>query len=90
MVAAIRQPGSLKMPPTGKLPDTEIELIEKWIAAGAPGLPESAPKPGSNHWAFQTPQRPARPPVRGRTWVRNPIDRFILARLEKEKLRAVA
>src|SRR5262245_28011097 len=31
IVAALRQTGSLKMPPTGKLPDAEVELIEKWI-----------------------------------------------------------
>src|SRR5437867_3780501 len=36
LVAAVRQTGKLKMPPTGKLPDSEIEVIEKWIAAGAP------------------------------------------------------
>src|SRR5436305_10094231 len=44
MVAAIRQSGSLKMPPTGKLSDAEIELIQKWIADGAPGLAVSAAK----------------------------------------------
>src|SRR5581483_1597686 len=84
MVAALRQSGTLKMPPTGKLPDAEIELIEKWIAAGAPGLPDAAAKTASNHWAFQPPRHPAEPPVRQQSWVRNPIDRFILARLEKE------
>src|SRR5437879_571249 len=40
MVTAVRQSGSLKMPPSGKLSAAEIELIEKWIAEGAPGLTE--------------------------------------------------
>jgi hypothetical protein len=38
------------------------------------------------HWAFRAPQRPALPAVKRTDWVRNPIDRFILARLEKEGL----
>src|ERR1044072_7737256 len=44
IVAALRQTGKLKMPPTGKLPDAEIELIEKWIAAGAPGFADTPVK----------------------------------------------
>ena len=38
------------------------------------------------HWSFQKIQRPAAPAVRNRAWVRNPIDNFILARLETEKI----
>lgn len=38
------------------------------------------------HWAFQTPSRPPVPPTKNRAWPRNPIDHFILARLEKDKL----
>jgi hypothetical protein len=87
MLTALRQTGALKMPPTGKLPEAEIELIEKWIAAGAQGLPDAVIKVTSNHWAFQSPQRPAEPAVHQQSWVRNPIDRFILARLEKEGVR---
>ena len=87
MVAAIRQSGALKMPPGGKLTDTEIGIIERWIAGGAPGLKQSAVAIASNHWAFQAPKRPAEPSVRQAAWVRTPIDRFILARLEKEGLR---
>jgi hypothetical protein len=40
----------------------------------------------STHWAFRAPVRPGLPPVRNAAWVRNAIDRFILARLEKEGL----
>src|SRR6185503_14172273 len=38
------------------------------------------------HWAFLAPVRPALPPVATKPWVRNPIDQFVLARLEKEGL----
>jgi len=38
------------------------------------------------HWAFLAPVRPALPPVANKPWVRNPIDQFVLARLEKEGL----
>lgn len=41
----------------------------------------------TNHWAFQAPVRPALPSIKDKSWVRNPIDHFILARLEKEKLK---
>jgi hypothetical protein len=39
-----------------------------------------------DHWAFKAPLRPAEPKVKNASWVRNPIDSFILARLEKENL----
>ncbi len=42
------------------------------------------------HWAFRAPKRPELPAVKNAEWVRNPIDRFILARLEKEGLRPAA
>src|SRR5947207_3221893 len=48
-------------------------------AADAP----AAPRP-STHWAFQPVRRPAVPAVVNRAWVRNDIDAFVLARLEKE------
>jgi hypothetical protein len=45
---------------------------------------------GRDHWAFRPPQRYAPTPVRDAAWVRNPIDNFILARLEKEALKPSA
>src|SRR5207244_3249964 len=39
-----------------------------------------------NHWAWKAPVRPAVPTVQGKAWVRNPIDAFILAKLEAAKL----
>ncbi|MEO7650565.1 MAG: DUF1549 and DUF1553 domain-containing protein, partial [Bryobacteraceae bacterium] len=63
-----------------------IEVIEKWISAGLPGLEEPARSEGSHHWAFQTPRKAAEPAVRDTRWAQTAIDRFILARLEKERL----
>ncbi len=55
----------------------EKEKIRKWIAQGAPWEP---------HWAFIKPERPALPAVKNAKWVRNPIDAFVLARLEAQGL----
>src|SRR5882724_2824164 len=38
------------------------------------------------HWAFNPPKRPVPPAVRSQSWIRNPIDAFVLARLEAEKV----
>jgi hypothetical protein len=60
-----------------KLTSRQIELIRLWIEQGAPW---------SEHWAFIPPVRPVLPAVHNGAWVRNPIDAFILARLEREGL----
>ena len=69
-----------KMPPvdSGKsLSTEEIALIERWIAEGANYSP---------HWSFVPPERPAMPTPKNKSWGRNSIDAFVLARLEKEGL----
>ncbi|MGH9721063.1 MAG: PSD1 and planctomycete cytochrome C domain-containing protein [Bryobacteraceae bacterium] len=86
---AIRQTGDLKMPVGGKLSPEQIAAIEKWIAAGVP-MPENllrSRRAGADHWAFQAPKKAALPAVLDTSWSRNPIDRFILARLEAAKLK---
>ena len=55
----------------------EIETLRLWIDQGAEW---------QSHWAFVPPERPALPPVADSEWGRNPIDRFVLARLEAEGL----
>jgi hypothetical protein len=72
---------SQRMPPakTGKnLSKQQVELLRRWIAEGGKY---------AEHWAFVKPQRPELPEVKNKDWVRNPIDRFILARLEAEGMR---
>src|SRR6185503_20147653 len=66
----------------------QIDLLKRWIDEGAPWPEEpaassaQAARRGENHWAFRPRTRPETPQVRNRAWVRNPIDAFILARLE--------
>jgi hypothetical protein len=67
---------------TALSPD-QIETIKRWINEGAE-WPEGAEN--AKHWAFIPPQRPPVPPVKNKAWVRNPIDAFILHRLEQEGL----
>jgi hypothetical protein len=55
----------------------EKALLERWIKVGAQYQP---------HWAFIKPERATLPDVREADRVRNPIDRFVVARLEKEGL----
>lgn len=61
-----------------KLSPKQIELIRQWIAQGAKY---------EKHWAFIPPTRPELPAVSDAKWCRNPIDRFVLARLESEGLK---
>jgi len=82
---AIRQTGDLKMPPGRKLKDDQIAALERWIKDGMP-VPESlmkAKRRGADHWAFQPPKKATLPEVKNTAWAKNPIDRFILARLDK-------
>ncbi len=69
------------MPPASsghKLTEKQIETVRRWIDEGARW---------NDHWAFVAPKRPEIPKVTNPGWVRNPIDSFILARLEKEGLK---
>ena len=101
LIKAIQYEGPIKMPPDGRLPDDVVADFERWITAGAPDprvsdTPVVAARsdagaeydfgPGREHWAFQAMRRPTPPPVRNESWVRKPIDRFILSRLELEGL----
>jgi len=81
-----------RMPPVGEpLPDEQIAALKAWIDAGAVWPEEAAPQEPAQkaeekplHWSFQPVERPQPPEVDNQAWVRNPIDRFILARLESE------
>ncbi len=75
----------------------ETEKIARWIGQGAPEIAESADLSGTDKdplvtdkdrqfWAFQTPHRPVAPNVKTASRVRNPIDAFVLAKLEAKGL----
>ena len=91
---------TLEMPPKKKLPAAAIALLERWVAMGAP-WPKSAHalteaedadpraairEAGKKHWAFQPLRKPPLPEVRDTARVKSPVDRFVLARLEAEKI----
>ena len=68
------------MPPKGgALTSAQIALLTRWIAEGANWPAASEIK----HWAFVPPIRPAVPAVKNKAWARNPIDHFILAKIEE-------
>ncbi len=78
------------MPPKGEpLTGAQIGLLRAWIDQGAnwPDTATASTADKRNHWAFKTPVRPPVPAVKDKKWPRNPIDQFILARLEKENLK---
>lgn len=88
----------LKMPPKRKLPDSVIKDFETWIAMGAPD-PRVAKEPnvartidieeGRKHWAFHPVADPPLPEVKDELWPVDPLDRFVLARLEASGLHPV-
>ncbi|MBS0205944.1 MAG: PSD1 domain-containing protein [Planctomycetes bacterium] len=72
-------PDQMMPPPKSnrRLTPEQKKTLEQWIASGAEYQP---------HWAFVAPRRPAEPAIQRADWIRNPIDRFVLARIEAEKL----
>ncbi len=76
-------PDELMPPPNSnrRLTDPQKQLLERWVREGGEYL---------DHWAYVAPVRPAEPAVREEHWARNPLDRFILARLEAEGLQPSA
>jgi hypothetical protein len=75
-----------RMPPVGApLTPPQVAAMEEWIAAGAKlpdGYRPAAAKPVL--WSLQPVAKPPAPAVKTAAWVKNPIDAFVLARLEKE------
>ena len=77
------------MPRKGdRLTAAQVGLIRAWIDQGAVWPEEASVKVPNkrDHWAFKTPVRPPWPSVQNKAWVRNPIDQFVLARLERDGL----
>jgi Protein of unknown function (DUF1553)/Protein of unknown function (DUF1549)/Planctomycete cytochrome C len=90
---------SFEMPPKGKLAKSVIADFETWIKMGAPdprdgkSTPAVTAKPkidfttARRFWSFQLPKRYAPPAVKQRSWIRKPIDTFVLAKLEAAGMR---
>ncbi|MBI5801852.1 MAG: PSD1 domain-containing protein [Verrucomicrobia bacterium] len=96
LIAAIR--GEKKdqlMPPKEKLAPEVIADFEKWVLMGAPdprdGKAKLAKKPdlaeGKNFWSFQPVKPVAVPQPKDTKWSASDIDRFVLKKLEENKLK---
>ncbi|MDB6024306.1 MAG: Protein of unknown function (DUF1553)/Protein of unknown function (DUF1549)/Planctomycete [Verrucomicrobiales bacterium] len=91
VIAVAQLRDDLKMPKKGApLERDEISLLRAWIDQGAE-WPETLATEGSqkstNHWAFKAPVRPSVPAVKAKGSTRTPVDNFVIARLETEKLK---
>ncbi|QDU25115.1 Planctomycete cytochrome C [Anatilimnocola aggregata] len=88
--------GGLEMPPKGKLPQSQIEILTRWVKMGLPysdklvaatlkrhGAPV-VDEEARNFWAFRAVVRPAVPAVKNQAWASNPVDAFILSKLESK------
>ncbi|MGE3313791.1 MAG: PSD1 and planctomycete cytochrome C domain-containing protein [Planctomycetaceae bacterium] len=91
LIRAVRRTSEdLQMPPDNTLPESVVKDLEAWVKDGAywPESDPSKPDPFAQqkHWAFQT-VKPVAIPDNPSGWSTNPIDRFIYARLDAEKLK---
>jgi len=102
LIAAVRYEGALRMPPSGKLRESEILALTEWVKMGAPwpSVPTSAAgtpkgqapemvltKAQREFWSFQPVRKPSLPKVSRPAWCVSPIDRFVLANLERSNLK---
>ncbi len=96
LLKALRHDASVSaMPPKEKLPAGVITDFETWIATGAAD-PREGPaavakrglsiEEGRKFWSFVPPQRVAPPSVNRADWARDDLDRFVLAKLEEQKI----
>ncbi len=88
----------LKMPPKKKLTREQIADLSSWIKSGAPWPDDGKPTTTTRRagmkitakdrsfWSFQPVKRPAAPAIKNAAWATNPIDAFILAKLESSGL----
>lgn len=97
LIEAIHYDGIYQMPPKSRMPDDEIAKLEAWVNQGAAWPHEDdskTPKKESfdleqrkaEHWAWQPVERPELPTVQNNDWVKTPIDRFILSKLESANI----
>jgi len=97
LIRAVKGELPARMPPTGKLSEGQIAALEKWIRLGSPWPEERAEAAAagqfnleqrrSEHWAWQPVRKPDAPVVKDTAWPLQPIDRFLLAKLEEKGLR---
>jgi hypothetical protein len=97
--------GEMKMPPSGKLKETELAAMKTWVAMGTPwpagektaaAAAPAGPKNSSvreftekekTFWAYQAINAVKPPEVKDSAWVKSPVDRFVLRKLEEKNLK---
>jgi hypothetical protein len=100
LIDAVNYGELYQMPPKSRLPAEEIAILAKWVEMGAPWPEEKGgaiasrrvaefdvAKRKAEHWCWQPIQRPTLPIVKDAAWPRDPIDRFILSKLESNGLK---
>jgi mono/diheme cytochrome c family protein len=99
LLTAVHQTGNLKMPPNGKLTDTQIQSLSDWIRMGAPWGKSTAPVMTAGMqvtdqmrkwWSFVPLQAPPVPVIKDpalRAWAKTDIDDFVLAKLEEKGMK---
>lgn len=80
------RPGDTRPAPTATTPATASATSAASASPAAPGHAAAQEDDAPRHWAYVKPQRPALPAVTRPDWIKTPIDQFILARLEQERL----
>ncbi len=91
----VQRKGDVKMPPkdSERLSAAQVDALAAWLRMGAPwpaggagAAAGTVAEVRKTHWSFRPVRRPALPAVQHGDWVRNPVDRFILAKLEAKGL----
>jgi hypothetical protein len=100
MIQAVLQADQrLRMPPQGRLTNEEVADLVEWVKQGAPWAGGALTASREDYritaeqkafWSFQPPKEPPLPKVKDAAWVRTPVDRFILAKLEDRRLKPAA
>ena len=89
LLTYVRGEADERMPPEDEgdpLSDAQIALLERWITEGALWPDAAQAVENIHHWSLHTPEQKPLPTVENVTWPQNPIDRFVLARLEEAGL----
>ncbi|MFO0818589.1 MAG: PSD1 and planctomycete cytochrome C domain-containing protein [Pirellulales bacterium] len=99
LIDSINYGETYQMPPKSKMPANEIAALTRWVEMGLPWPKEEPKKPGESsvnafdlaarkaaHWCWKPVRKPAQPAVKNTAWPAQPLDRFILAKLEEAGL----
>jgi mono/diheme cytochrome c family protein len=90
LLVRVQAKGGDRMPPEHEgepLTGPQVELLRKWIAAGAPHPADEKPEADArDHWAFKPVARPPVPEPKAAEWAKNPIDAFVARRHEDRGL----